>query len=250
MEDMDPKRVILITCVSIDFDLDYLPHFVRHYSKLDIDEYRFILHSKEEIVQDVFLKLFENLFKDTKAEYKLEFWSGVFKYYDKVDRLNNLIQQQVGTYYVLADVDEFQIWPDSIKNSIISNKGEIVWGTLRDREAPEGSNTVLDSTIDIDKQFNIISNKSNWNSDLYIKPIAFNSSYTLRGCHDIVDVDKFKAIEQKATVIQVDHYRWNDKRLDKMIERHENYKAYNREEFTKDTSYVLSMYNVKHKSII
>jgi hypothetical protein len=250
MEDMDPKRVILITCVSIDFDLDYLPHFVRHYSKLDIDEYRFILHSKEEIVQDVFLRLFENLFNDVKAEYALEFWSGVFKYYDKVDRLNNLIEQQEETYYVLADVDEFQIWPDSIKNSVISNKEEVVWGTLRDREAPEGINTYIDSNIDIDKQFPIISNRSNWKPTLGIKPTAFNSSYTLEGCHDIVDVNKFNAIEEGAAVIQVDHYRWNDKRLDKMMERHENYKSYNKEGFTKDTSYVLSLYNVKHKSII
>tara|TARA_R110002153_G_scaffold113806_2_gene256259 strand:+ start:2876 stop:3628 length:753 start_codon:yes stop_codon:yes gene_type:complete len=250
MEEMDPKRVVLITCISVDYDLDYLYHFFKHYGRLDIDQYKVILHSKDKIDQDKILGRFQLLFKDIKAEYVLEFWTGVFKYYDKVDRLNSLIVEEKGVYYVLADVDEQQIWLDSIKSTISSNGNQVVWGRLRDREAPVNTNTTIGTTIDLNEQFPIISNKSNWKAELYYKPVVFNSSFTLNGCHDIMGIDKFKGIDDNNTVLDVDHYRWNDKRLDKMLERYENYKDYNISELTKDSDHVLSVLKAKHKDLL
>ena len=42
MEEKDRIKVCLICCIGLDFDLDYLPHFAKHYGSLDIDEFKFI----------------------------------------------------------------------------------------------------------------------------------------------------------------------------------------------------------------
>jgi len=36
----------LVAIVSLDYDLDYLPHFLRHYK--DVDRMGFILHANED----------------------------------------------------------------------------------------------------------------------------------------------------------------------------------------------------------
>ena len=40
--------ITLTSCISVDYDLPFLPHFINHYSKLEIDTYLLIFHSKNE----------------------------------------------------------------------------------------------------------------------------------------------------------------------------------------------------------
>lgn len=198
--------ITLTSCISIDYDLPLLPHFVKHYSKLEIDYYKLIFHSKYKFYNSKF----DHLLKPLGSKVEIYTWVGQFNATDKMNRLNAL---QTEGLILTADVDEFQVWNKPLEG--------IVWGHLRDRES-NNSNLPLISSVDLEDQFPVISDKSNWKRSAY-KPCLFPYNIRLSSPHHL------DGYQPSGEFIDVDHYRWVSGRLEKSIERVETYRKFNKE---------------------
>lgn len=200
--------ITLTSCISVDYDLDFVPHFIEHYSNLDIDRFKLILHSNREFnILDHF-----HLFKPVHKKVELIKWVGGFNAQDKVDKLNEL---QTEGHIITTDVDEFQVWKNPIKQST-----GVIWGKLRDRE-PTVNNLPEITTDNIYQQFPLVTKKSNWGRGLF-KPCLYPHTLKLLSPHHLQDNEP-----DEANYIDIDHFRWAQGRLEKSIERLENYKTLN-----------------------
>lgn len=198
--------ITLTSCISVEYDLPLLSHFVKHYNKLNIDHYKLIFHSKYKF----YPSKFEHLLEPIKNKVEMSTWVGEFNASDKMDRLNDL---QTEGLILTADVDEFQIWDRPLEG--------IVWGYLRDRES-NNSNLPFVSSVNLEEQFPIISDKSKWGRSAY-KPCLFPYNVRLSSPHHL------DGYEPEKEYINVDHYRWISGRLEKSIERVETYRKYNKQ---------------------
>lgn len=201
----------LISCISLDYDLQLLPHFLKHYCKLDIDVFHFILHSNQYSNLDI-EKLYDEYFGKVTQKLILENWSGVFDGITKTNKLNRIIQSSKESHIVMADVDEFQEWKKPLKES-----GDLIWGKLRDRESTDKKLNPVSEGLIFD-QFPLITSKTWWPN--LFKPCLFPSSDILRDPHRL----KVNTNPQK-DIINIDHFRWIEGRLEKMIERKSNYET-------------------------
>lgn len=198
--------ITLTSCISVDYDLPLLPHFVKHYSKLDIDRYKFIFHSKYKF----YVSKFNHILKPIKDKVEIFTWIGEFSCDQKMDKLNQL---QTEGLILTADVDEYQIWDRPLEG--------IVWGKLRDRESLDSSLSYI-SDKELEEQFPIISDKSKWGRNL-MKPCLFPYDIKFTSPHHLEN------IEPSDDYIDVDHYRWVSGRLEKSIERVETYRKINKQ---------------------
>lgn len=119
---------------GVDFDLDLLPFWMKHYEKLNLDDYFVCLHSQERNKQKIFEAL--NFFK--KHEWNFEvmashrFGNGLLrsKYMQSV-----CARLDLKDFLITADSDEFQRW-DWIEGSSdprdLSERFDCIYGTLRD----------------------------------------------------------------------------------------------------------------------
>jgi hypothetical protein len=195
----------LISCVGIDYDLQLLPHFLKHYSKLDIEIFHLIIHSNSDFDIDKFA--------NPKLNLKLEKWVGKFDGVTKTNKLNQIIEQTEQPLILMADVDEFQIWDRPLEG--------YVWGRLRDREAP-GEELIEISDKNIEEQFPLITKRTLW-ADLD-KPCLFPSTDRLLSPHHLRDNKN-----TRTNLIDIDHYRWAKGRIEKSIERRETYNKLNKQ---------------------
>lgn len=195
----------LISCIGIDYDLKLLPHFLKHYSKLDIEIFHLIIHSNSDF----------NIDELYNPEYNLRLvkWVGQFDGVTKTNLLNKIIEQTEQPLILMADVDEFQVWDRPLEGC--------VWGTLRDREAP-GEQLIEVTEEKIEDQFPLITNRTLW-SDLD-KPCLFPSTDRLLSPHHLRDNKN-----PRTNLIDVDHYRWIKGRIEKSKERKEIYTKLNKE---------------------
>ena len=210
------KRIELTCCISVDYDMKFLPHFLQHYSNT-VNKFSFIFHSSNDFNVDPFYDYFKTL--SYFRTFNTEKWVGRFNAIDKVDLLNELSVKSKHDYILTADVDEFQIWD---KKAHFSKK-DIVWGTLRDRESL--SKTLPDITSkDIFKQFPLTTNRTQW-GDQNHKPCLFPSGTLLSTPHNIVGAKMAGAFPH----LTIEHFRWAKGRLEKSEERLANYKKLNKE---------------------
>jgi len=203
--------ITLTSCISVDYDLPFLPHFVNHYSKLEIDTFLLIFHSKSEFNFSKIHKILKPLGLRTICTS----WVGNFDAATKIKKLNEL---QSSGYILTTDVDEFQIY-DKPLSEVIEEK-QIIWGKLRDRE-PKINNLPKINEDDIQSQFPLVTIKSNWGRGLF-KPCIYPSNYKLLSPHHLTNSEP-----DEDDVIDIDHFRWVDGRLEKSIERLKNYNKLN-----------------------
>ena len=201
----------LTSCISYDYDLPLVPHFIEHYNKLDIDFFRIIIHSKSNFELKKLIKTFE------PVKHKLDLipWVGKFDWKEKVKLLN---ENTGGDYTLTADVDEFQIWDNSLRDSI--KEREIIWGQLYDRETNDGKLADIKEGR-LEQQFPITSFKSKWEyKDYKFKPCLYPSTYKLIQPHNLNEYNL--GLDKNNTII-INHYRWIKGRYEKSIERLNNY---------------------------
>jgi len=203
-------KIKLICCIGLDYDLELIPHFTKHYSKYNINSYHFILNKSNEFIITDYLKYFNNLHP---TEITFEKWVGEFNAIDKIDKFNKIIEKTKESHILLTDVDEFQNHKKIIKENYI-------WGDLVDRETEDGFVKEINSD-NIQKQFPIKSKKSDWNNT--IKPCVFPSIERLKTSHYIT------TSYNGEPTIDVDHYRWTNTRLTKSKNRYDIYTRLNKE---------------------
>ena len=203
--------ITLTSCISVDYDLPFLPHFINHYSKLEIDTYLLIFHSKNEFNFSEIHKTLKPISHKTISTS----WIGDFDAATKIDKLNEL---QSSGYILTTDIDEFQIYDKPLSDYILEK--EIIWGKLRDRETPD-SNLATITNENLNLQFPVVSSKSNWGRGLF-KPCLYPAKYKLLSPHHLT-----RSEPNEDDVIKIDHFRWVKGRLEKSIERLKNYNKLN-----------------------
>lgn len=132
-----------------------LPHFLTHYSEY-VDEIQLVVYESD---------LHKNLFEDVskivsnfpKAKIVKKIYDRVFDW-EKVTSLYNFIKNsQANDWWVIADVDEFHLYPnDDLKqlvNDCDENGWDIVRGGFIDRIGPNGEFSELKNNENIFKQF-------------------------------------------------------------------------------------------------
>ena len=180
------KKIELTCCVSLDYDMGFVPHFLNHYTKL-VDSFSFILHSSSEFDID---PIFKN--------HKTEKWVGRFNAIDKIDLLNKLSEESTHDYILTADIDEFQLWDVPMEG--------IVWGKLRDRESKGGSLPKL-TNENIFKEFPLVTDRTKWGLQLH-KPCLFPAGMKMSTPHNLLDME----IEINPSIV-IEHFRWANGRL-------------------------------------
>lgn len=203
-------KIKLICCIGLDYDLELIPHFTKHYCKYNINSYHFILHKMSKFYVVDYLKYFKELHP---SKITFEEWVGEFNAIDKIDKFNKIIEKTKESHILLTDVDEFQNHKKIIKENYI-------WGDLVDRETEDGFVKEINSD-NIQKQFPIKSKKSDWNNT--IKPCVFPSIERLKTSHYIT------TSYNGEPTIDVDHYRWTNTRLEKSKNRYDIYTKLNKE---------------------
>jgi hypothetical protein len=132
-----------------------LPHFLTHYSEY-VDEIQLVVYESD---------LHKNLFEDVskivsnfpKAKIVKKIYDRVFDW-EKVTSLYNFIKNsQPNDWWVIADVDEFHLYPNDDLKQLINDCDENGWDIVRggfiDRIGPNGEFSELKSDRNIFEQF-------------------------------------------------------------------------------------------------
>lgn len=131
-----------------------LPHFLNHYNE-EVDEIQLIVYES-----DTHPNLFEDVSKIIlnfpKAVIIKRLYDRVFDW-EKVTALYNFAKStHPNDWWVIADVDEFHVYPDLLRK-VISNTSKGGWDIIRggfiDRIGPDGEFSELQPDIDIFKQY-------------------------------------------------------------------------------------------------
>lgn len=132
-----------------------LPHFLTHYSEY-VDEIQLVVYES-----DLHKNLFEDVSKITsnfpKAKIVKKIYDRVFDW-EKVTSLYNFIKNsQPNDWWVIADVDEFHLYPNDDLKQLINDCDENGWDIVRggfiDRIGPNGEFSELKSDRNIFEQF-------------------------------------------------------------------------------------------------
>jgi hypothetical protein len=134
---------------------ELIPHFVNHYSKY-VDEIQFVVYQSAihpSLINDVKEKIkdYSNVKVVKTVEDRIFDW-------DKVTALYNLIKsKKPNDWWVIADIDEFHLYPNDDLYDLIQdcekNGWDIVRGGFIDRIGPDGEFSELNDDVEIFKQF-------------------------------------------------------------------------------------------------
>ena len=170
------------------------------------------------------------------------FWESEFDSREKIKRFNSIISSLQG-YILLADIDEFHIYPDCPKRLL--KRGSIVWGFMVDRFKPGRRYGCLKPKPSIFSQFpeeEYYSRKKLYN--YFHKPCLFDSKNELRGSHDLID--RVPASEEAG--ITIAHFKWTDSTKEKLIRRIEKY--YPNMHWQESVKALYEIYNYKHPYLL
>ena len=142
----------LVTVIGHGVEL--LPHFISHYIS-QVDEINIVIYESNispNIKTDVEHIIFE--YENVKIVKTIK--DRVFDW-EKVTKLYNMVTNKYpNDWWVVADIDEFQVYPDLIKNVALhcDRYGwNIVRGGFIDRIGPNGEFVELKDDVDIWEQF-------------------------------------------------------------------------------------------------
>jgi len=139
----------------IGHGIDLIPHFVKHYSKY-VEEIQFVVYQSSihpNLIQNVKDKVKQ--YKNVKIVKTIE--DRVFDW-EKVTQLYNFIKSKnPHDWWVVADIDEFHLYPNNNLKQCISdcedNGWEIIRGGFIDRIGPNGEFSVLNMNEEIFSQY-------------------------------------------------------------------------------------------------
>jgi hypothetical protein len=132
-----------------------LPHFLTHYSEY-VDEIQLVVYESD-IDKNLFNDVSKIVSNFPKAKIVKKIYDRVFDW-EKVTSLYNFIKNgNPNDWWVVADVDEFHLYPNDDINSLISVCNEYGWDLVRggfiDRIGPGGEFSEISSKENIFRQF-------------------------------------------------------------------------------------------------
>lgn len=146
--------MIRLLCV-IGHGHELLPHFIEHYTK-HVDEIQFVVYESEGSPR-ILSRVKPIIEKHDNCNIVKVVRDRVFDW-EKVTILYNMIKsKKKDDWWVIADIDEFHVYPNNDLRKIISDCDENLWSMVRggfiDRVGPNGSFPKLENKTPIFEQF-------------------------------------------------------------------------------------------------
>lgn len=242
-----PPRLRVISCLGVDLELLFLPHFVRHYVSLGIapTNIHVILNSRDTASQA--LPRAERMAAELGLTH-LRRWIGAYTseaMWEERRALQRLVAQP-GDWILNADMDEHHIYPDDPSRIVaLCRRLDVtaVQGMMVDRLGPAGSLPPLRNAPDLPTQFpvradlsiSLFGRKSGNGIGGTVKLMLHRADvFPARGGHRarVEDAPRYLMgaplaelgiAERPASRLrfpfQVDHYKWTAERLAKQKER-------------------------------
>ena len=207
---------------------ELIPHFVNHYSKY-VDEIQFVVYQSAIhplLINDVKEKIkdYSNVKVVKTVEDRIFDWN-------KVTALYNLIKsKKPNDWWVIADIDEFHLYPNDDLYDLIQdcekNGWDIVRGGFIDRIGPDGEFSELNDDVEIFKQFP--------NMGFFRYPMSQacpNKVCVIRGAIEITSGQHYAKINGQTTwrwqgwghplinsdsYVQVHHFKWDSTSIDRI----------------------------------
>jgi hypothetical protein len=212
----------------IGHGMELIPHFVNHYSKY-VDEIQFVVYQSAihpSLINDVKEKIkdYSNVKVVKTVEDRIFDWN-------KVTALYNLIKsKKPNDWWVIADIDEFHLYPNDDLYDLIQdcekNGWDIVRGGFIDRIGPDGEFSELNDDVEIFKQFP--------NMGFFRYPMSQacpNKVCVIRGGIEITSGQHYAKINGQTTwrwqgwnhplinsdsYVQVHHFKWDSTSIDRI----------------------------------
>ena len=207
---------------------ELIPHFVNHYSKY-VDEIQFVVYQSAihpSLINDVKEKIkdYSNVKVVKTVEDRIFDWN-------KVTVLYNLIKsKKPNDWWVIADIDEFHLYPNDDLYDLIQdcekNGWDIVRGGFIDRIGLDGEFSELNDDVEIFKQFP--------NMGFFRYPMSQacpNKVCVIRGAIEITSGQHYAKINGQTTwrwqgwnhplinsdsYVQVHHFKWDSTSIDRI----------------------------------
>lgn len=207
---------------------DLIPHFIDHYSKY-VDEIQFVVYQSTvhpTLINDVneIIKNYTNV-KIVKTIEDISFDWG------KVTALYNLIKSKnPNDWWVIADIDEFHLYPNDDLKGLITNCNKYGWDLVRggfiDRIGPDGIFSKLESNTNIFEQFP--------NAGFFRYPMSKacpNKVCVMKGHVELTDGQHYAKIDGYTTwkwqgwnhplinphsFVQVHHFKWDSSSIERI----------------------------------
>jgi hypothetical protein len=212
----------------IGHGVNLIPHFIDHYSKY-VDEIQFVVYQSPihpTLINDVkeAIKDHKNV-KIVKTIENTEFdWS-------KVTALYNLMKSKnPNDWWVIADIDEFHLYPNDDLKILITNCDKYGWDLVRggfiDRIGPDGAFSKLEPNTNIFNQFP--------NAGFFRYPMSKacpNKICVMKGYIELTDGQHYAKIDGYTTwkwqgwnhplinphsYIQVHHFKWDSSSIERI----------------------------------
>jgi hypothetical protein len=205
-----------------------IPHFVEHYSKY-VDEIQLIVY--QSVVHPTLISDVKELVKDYKNVKIVKTIEDRAFDWEKVTALYNMVKsKKPNDWWVIADIDEFHLYPDDSLANIIKTCEEYGWDLVRggfiDRIGLDGEFSELKDDVNIFKQFP--------NMGFFRYPMSKacpNKVCVMKGYVEITAGQHYAKINGQTTwrwqgwnhplihphrFVQVHHFKWDKTSIDRI----------------------------------
>jgi len=211
---------------SIDFDEDYIDHFLKYYLNQGIDLISLILHSKNEMDKSYYIEKYK------RNGVELDFYNGEWNsQISKEIKINKILNMELtgNDWVIYVDIDEFvECKNKTIKEKIheMETMGQnCCYGFLVDRISENGDLPKIDKNIELKDQFPKLG-KINQNimGGFTRKVPIIRAHFRVNGGHHGVEESQRQFLKISPEKLMVNHYKWGGNLIEKLENRVETHK--------------------------
>ena len=220
--------IATLTVCSLDFDEDYIDHFIDFYDSQEVDYHILIIHSKEPVNEDTFRDYYST--KRVLIFFLYGMWNSKIAQEKKHSIIKELNLGE-NDWLIHADIDEHaESKNKTLRQKIsemIDNGENCCFGIMTDRIASDGSLPPILKTKTLSEQFPTVVNLTRAVLKGLTRkiPITRADIGVLGGSHDVVPEDLEKIVINDEVLV-VNHYKWTKKVKEKLEERVKTHKEF------------------------
>lgn len=210
------KKHVLRLCSVVSSDLELFPFFIDHYKKMGVDYFHIILHLPEDMSHLIDEKLL--VFQEqgiTPEKIYTGNWSGA----KSTSLINEVKNKYNDDWFIIADSDEFQVYPNDIKEIINSKNVDYISGCFLDRFAEDGDLPLINYDKSIWEQYPICS--------FFAFPIAYSWPYKITACKGYIPLSEGnhhvliteEHLMENEIICQVHHFKWTGSFISKTLKK-------------------------------
>jgi hypothetical protein len=216
------------TLSVIGHGVNLIPHFIDHYSKY-VDEIQFVVYQSP--IHPTLINDVKEAIKDHKHVKIVKTIENTEFDWGKVTALYNLMKSKnPNDWWVVADIDEFHLYPNDDLKILITNCDKYGWDLVRggfiDRIGPDGTFSKLEPNTNIFNQFP--------NAGFFRYPMSKacpNKICVMKGYVELTDGQHYAKIDGYTTwkwqgwnhplinphsYVQVHHFKWDSSSIERI----------------------------------